>query len=129
MPLVGPGVHRDPRGAGLERDDALRDVYRRAIAVRRAHPALWRGSHETVDHGADHLVFRRADPESGDVVWVAVNRSEQPLTLAMPVDDVHGALVDALTGDRFELEGSTVSVELAPLSGRVLSAGVARSTD
>ncbi|MEM9555538.1 MAG: alpha-amylase family glycosyl hydrolase [Acidobacteriota bacterium] len=105
-------------GAGLERDDALRDFVRRTIAARRAHPALWRGTHETMGHGADHLVFRRADPQSDDVVWVAVNRSEEPLEVSL---EIPVGLVDVMTGERFESRDEVVAVVLEPLSGRILS--------
>ncbi|MDY7093977.1 MAG: alpha-amylase family glycosyl hydrolase [Acidobacteriota bacterium] len=72
-------------GAGDPRDEDLRDFYRRLIEIRRQHPALWRGTHEGLDFGTDHLVFlRRAAGEDGelaDAVVVAVNRSEEPVDI------------------------------------------------
>ncbi|MCG8459124.1 MAG: alpha-amylase family glycosyl hydrolase [Holophagales bacterium] len=74
-------------GKGIARDESLREWYRALIAARRAHPALWRGSHQGVDFGTDHLVFLRRDPaagsgaDGGGEVLVAVNRAAEPLGL------------------------------------------------
>jgi glycosidase len=65
-------------GAGLPRDEGLREWYRALIAARRAHPALSRGRHEALATAGDLYVFARRDPESGDAVLVAVNRGEAP---------------------------------------------------
>jgi alpha-amylase len=93
-------------GAGLPRDEALREDYRRLIAIRRAHPALWRGRHESVSSDGDVLVFARRDAggggepaaphpaatgapprgvaeRSGDVVIVASNRGRVPVRVSI----------------------------------------------
>jgi alpha-amylase len=71
-------------GAGLPRDEALRDWYRALIAARRAHPALSRGRHQGLATAGDLYVFARRDPESGDAVLVAVNRGASPASARVP---------------------------------------------
>lgn len=102
-----------PPGAGLPRDERLRADYRRLIAIRRAHPALWRGGHEGVHFDTDLLVFLRADPESEDLVMVAVNRGAEPVTASLErppawsgrqVRDIWGMEAVGGGGDRLELE-------------------------
>jgi alpha-amylase len=61
-------------GAGIPRDEGMRDWYRRLIAIRRTHPALTRGAHTTASSEGDLLVFRREDAAASDTVFVAVNR-------------------------------------------------------
>jgi len=103
MPWGGKGLQP---GAGVERDEGMRDWYRRLIAVRRAHPALSRGTHRTLSADGDLLVFLREDQASGDAVVVAVNRGGSPAS----------ALVDrpAAWGDRTpaELTGGGGAVAL-----------------
>lgn len=72
------GERRILPGAGLPRDEAMRDWYRKLIALRRAHPALTRGGHATVSSDGDLLVFLREDRASGEAVVVAVNRGDAP---------------------------------------------------
>lgn len=74
-------------GAGEPRDEELRGDYRRLIAIRRAHPALWRGSHRGLLTEGDVLVFERRDETSGDVVVVAVNRGEEAAEASFPAPD------------------------------------------
>jgi alpha-amylase len=65
-------------GAGIPRDEGMRDWYRKLIALRRAHPALSHGSHRTLSSEGDLLVFLREDAQAGDAVVVAVNRGAGP---------------------------------------------------
>jgi alpha-amylase len=67
-------------GRGLSRDEELRRDYQTWIALRRAHPALWRGEYESLASQGDLLLFRRRDVASADEVVVAVNRGAQPAT-------------------------------------------------
>ncbi len=121
MPWGGRDVQP---GAGLPRDEALREDYRRLIALRRAHPALWRGSHEGVHFDKDLLVFRRVDPESDDLVMVALNRGVEPVTAEIEVPpawsgrrlrDVWGMAPVSADGERLELQ-------IAARSARILAA-------
>jgi alpha-amylase len=72
-------------GAGLPRDETLRADYRRLIATRRAHPALWRGRREPMRSEGDLLVFARHDDTSADRVIVAVNRGQASASLEVPL--------------------------------------------
>jgi alpha-amylase len=65
-------------GKGFPRDEALRGDYTRLIAIRRAHPALSRGTHEKVVADGDLLVFVQKDARSDDAVVVAINRGSSP---------------------------------------------------
>lgn len=71
-------------GRGLSRDEALRDDYRKLIAIRRAHRSLTHGVHQGLSTAGDLLVFQRADSTSGDVVLVAVNRGATPAEATVP---------------------------------------------
>jgi alpha-amylase len=71
-------------GAGLPRDEGLRDWYRTLIAARRAHPALSRGLHEGLATSGDLYVFARRDAASGDLVLVALNRGAGPAVARVP---------------------------------------------
>jgi glycosidase len=66
--------------------DQQLDFYRRAIALRNAHPALRTGSFRTVlvDDQANVWVFLREG--DGEQVLVALNASEQPATLELPAE-------------------------------------------
>jgi alpha-amylase len=72
-------------GAGLPRDERLRADYRRLIAIRRAHPSLWRGRRESLKSDGDLLVFARHDEASGDSALVAVNRGDAAATFELPL--------------------------------------------
>lgn len=71
-------------GAGFDRD--IFDHYRRVIAVRHALPALRRGFYHPVriDNDAGVLAFART--LDGQSVVAALNRSDKPVTVSIPVD-------------------------------------------
>jgi alpha-amylase len=71
-------------GAGGPRDEALRNDYKRLIAIRRSHPSLSRGKHEAISTEGDLYVFARRDPASRDTVVVAVNRGAAAATARFP---------------------------------------------
>lgn len=97
MPWGGRGLLP---GAGIPRDEGMRDWYRRLIAIRRAHPALTRGTQVTVSSDGDLLVFLREDEPSGDAVLVAVNRgaSEAAARVDRPKAWADGRASDLLGG-------------------------------
>ncbi len=70
-------------GAGLPRDEALRKLYQQLISIRRAHPALSRGTHKPLSTEGDLYVFLRQDAESGDAVVVAINRGKAPASASV----------------------------------------------
>jgi alpha-amylase len=111
-------------GAGMPRDDELRQDYRRLIALRRAHPALWRGGHAGVHFDKDLLVFLRTDPNSPDSVMVAVNRGAEPVTASfeLPAAWVGKSLRDVWAGEAVDAEGDRLEMEIAARSGCILTA-------
>jgi glycosidase len=66
--------------------DEQLDFYRRAIALRNAHPALRTGSFRTVlaDDKADVWAFLREG--DGEQVLVVLNASEHPATVELPAE-------------------------------------------
>ncbi|HEY7728656.1 MAG TPA: alpha-amylase family glycosyl hydrolase [Candidatus Eisenbacteria bacterium] len=120
-----PWGDRDIRpGAGLARDDSLRADYVRLVALRRAHPSLWRGRHESVSAERDLLAFARRDSASGDVAIVAVNRGGAPDTLRASTPDAwRGRRVrDGWSGQAFPSAGDRLEIPVPPRGARVLTA-------
>ena len=116
-----PWGSRDVKpGAGKPRDEDLRKLYQKLIAIRRAHPALSRGTHEGVSTDGDLYLYLRHDAESGDAVMVAINRSEQPAKVSVPWPAAWGATAaeDLLNGG--QLQGPTLELTVEPLSARIL---------
>ncbi|MBN1210459.1 MAG: DUF3459 domain-containing protein [Myxococcaceae bacterium] len=107
-------------GAGKPRDEALRKLYQQLISIRRAHPALSRGTHQGLSTDGDLYVFLRHEAESGDAVMVAINRGPQPAKVSLPWPAPWGgtAAEDLLNGGR--LEGPTLELTVEPLSARIL---------
>lgn len=118
-------------GQGLPRDEALREEYRRLIAARRAHPALWRGSHRTLASGQDWLAFVRQDESAGggDAVVVVVNRAPDPLAaeLELPASLAGAAaLRDEISGELFAVSAGKTTVTMPARHGRILVPAAAR---
>ncbi|EPX61319.1 Periplasmic alpha-amylase [Cystobacter fuscus DSM 2262] len=111
---VGPGV-------GLPRDESLRQFYQQLVALRRAHPALSRGSHQGLATEGDVYTFVRHDPESGDAVVVAVNRGGKKASVSVPWPEAWGgaAARDLLDGSGLEA-GPTLEITVEALSARIL---------
>lgn len=65
-----------------EAPDALLHHYRRALAFRRAHPALVKGDISDVTVVGDVISFLRKDPE--ETVFVAINMSDAPGAVDLP---------------------------------------------
>jgi alpha-amylase len=121
MPWGDKGIRP---GAGLPRDEALRDWYRALIAARRAHPALSRGGHQALATAGDLYVFARRDPESGDAVLVALNRSPAPGSVRVPAPaEWRGAIPSDLLGvARVTAAGGELDIALPGLGAGVLAA-------
>jgi len=111
-------------GKGKPRDEGLREDYKRLIAIRRAHPALWRGDHTGLQFDQDLLVFQRTDPTSGDVVIVAVNRGEEPAmtSFEMPPGWAEKTIRDVWNLEPFTATTSPVEIEVAGRTARILTA-------
>ncbi len=108
-------------GAGVPRDEALRQFYQKLIAVRRAHPAFARGTHKGLVTEGDTYVFLRHEPESGDAVVVAVNRSNKKASVSFPWPEAWSGAdaEDLLEGGRLTA-APTVDTTVEPMSVRIL---------
>ncbi len=111
-------------GAGKERDEAMRDFYRRLIAIRRAHPALRRGKHEGLVTDGDLYVFARREPAAHDTVVVAVNRGTSTAEANFPVPaDWQGAGArDLLGGGDVASRDGRARIAVPPREARVIGA-------
>jgi glycosidase len=70
--------------ADEERDPAsLLSLYRRALRVRKAEPALRRGSYRELAAPEPVFAFARTEPGAAEV-FVAINTSTQPVSIALP---------------------------------------------
>lgn len=113
-------------GAGKRRDEGLREDYRRLIAIRRGHPALWRGSHRSLFTDGDLLVFARRDPATGDAVVVALNRGATTATARVPLPEEWstGARLRDLWNDvEFAAAERELVLELPAHSARIVGEG------
>ncbi len=110
-------------GHGQPRDEALREDYRKLIAIRRSHPAIARGTHVSLASDGDVLVFGRRDAADGQTVVVAVNRGTAAgqATFALPTEwSGVEALQDLWTGDRLPVANGQARFEVAARGARIL---------
>lgn len=110
-------------GAGAPRDEALRNDYKRLIAIRRAHPALSRGTHTALSTDGDLYVFLRRDATSRDAVVVAVNRGAAAATARFPPppDWAGGAPEELWAGGAVAATAESVGVELPATAARIVT--------
>jgi alpha-glucosidase len=102
-----------------QRDDhgSLLWFYKNLIALRRAHPALHRGSHRSIDAGPDVLAYeRRSD---GEVARVALNFADAPRTVSLGP----GRARSGLRSSGEPVSGALDAVELPACSGVVALIG------
>ena len=95
------------------------DFYRRAIALRNAHPALRRGSIRTVlvDDEQDVWVFLREFDD--DVLLVAINASGREARVPLPADPLPEGDWSLAFGAGRAAESAPPELVLPPLAGRV----------
>jgi glycosidase len=112
-------------GAGVPRDEGLRDWYRRLIALRRNHSALTGGSHRTLSAEGDLLVFLREQGPGGDAVVVAVNRGSAPASALVARPSGWGTRqVGALLGEgEVGGDGTSLRVTVPARSAAVVGPG------
>jgi alpha-amylase len=112
-------------GKGLPRNEALRSDYRRLVAIRRAQPALRRGTHAGLVTTGDGYVFLRSDADSKSAVAVAVNRGAEPAPVTFPAPpEWGGAAPKDLFGElAVTLSGGSVSLTLPPRGAAILAPG------
>jgi alpha-glucosidase len=106
------------RNVEAERADptSLLNLYRRLIAVRRAHPALTAGSYRRVKAEKGVLTFRRQQDD--EIMVVALNLSGEPHSAILP-DEERGTVLVSSMADR---EGEVVAgrIDLAGDEGLVI---------
>lgn len=103
---VGPGRE-------VQRDEGLRRYYKQLIAIRRAHPAIWRGEREGLDFGKDHLVFARHDAASGDRVLVAANRAAEKVAVTVDLPEGWGpTATEVLAGVPVAVTGGQLQLSI-----------------
>ena len=119
MPWGARGIQP---GAGKPRDEALREYYRKLIAIRRAHPALWQGTHKGLATDGDLYVFERRDEASGDTVVVALNRGSAQTTVSVAVPAAWGTApaTDLLGGGEAPRRDGQLAVEVPSLGARII---------
>jgi glycosidase len=117
------GDRRILPGEGKARNEALRADYTRLIAIRRAHPALFRGVHEKLVAEGDLLVFFQKDSSSDDAVVVAVNRGDTSIVARFPVPEAWGSgpVRDEWNGVAVPLTSGTVETSLEGKAARILA--------
>ena len=108
-------------GKGKPRDEALRDDYRRLIAIRKAHPALSRGTHATLSTQGDLLVFSRR--LGNDEVIVAVNRGSETAeaTVPAPAHWLVGKVTDEWNNEALSVTESAVKMSVKPKGARIIA--------
>jgi len=111
-------------GKGLERDEEMRDFYKRIIAARHANPAFAHGDYKELSSAGDLLVFQRGHAESGNTVIVAANRGETAgsASIALPEGWAGRTVTDAITGEVLGTAGATLDLSVGPLTARYLVA-------
>ena len=113
-------------GKGLPRNEALRADYVKLVAIRKAQPALRRGTHQGLVTQGDGYVFLRRDAGSKSAVAVAVNRGEAPVPVSFPLPEEWGGAtpMDLFGGLPVAVDGGTVTFTLPPRSAAVVAPGV-----
>jgi glycosidase len=109
-------------GKGIPRDEVLREDYRKLIAIRRAHPALSRGTHAPLATEGDLYVFLRRDAATGDAIVVAVNRGKEPATatLATPPGWERDDPLQLFGEGRLARSGDTLTLSVEPRRAVIL---------
>ena len=108
---------RTPMPWGDEQDSDLLAFYRRLIALRRAHSALWRGTRTPIARQPGGLYAVRLRSDAGEDALAILNRSEQAAHLVLP--EGANALRPAVVTDAgVRLDDGGVHVP--PLTGAVL---------
>jgi len=105
-------------------DRGLLDFTRRAIALRKAHPALRRGRFETLYAHEDVVIFGRQT--AGDAAVIAFNAGRETQNITCAVDDYlpDGALTDVWAGLPARVSHGTLRhLALPPRSGAVFVSG------
>lgn len=107
-------------GRGVERDEGMRDYYRKLIEARRQHTALSRGGFRRLSSDGDLLVFERFDAEAGNAVVVAVNRGPAAARVAVDAPTAWRAGVrEVVTGAAATVAGGKLEVDVPARQARI----------
>lgn len=98
----------------------LKEWLAQLLGMRAAHPALYQG--ERVKLVADGSLYGDIKQTAGEQVVYLLNLSTTALSYNLPTGKLRSgsALVDLQSGESLAIGGSSVTVELPPLSGRFL---------
>ena len=90
------------------------------LALRAAHPALYQG--ERVKLVAEGSVYGDIKQTAAEQIVYLLNLSTTPQSYSLPLAKLRSgsALVDLQSGERLAMGGSSLTVDLPPLSGRFL---------
>ena len=97
-------------------DQELVRLFTALGAARKTRKALRRGDIEYVEAAGRVLAFTRS--LDGETVLCAVNAGQEPQTVTIPWE---GTAVDLLGGQAVEAEEGVLTLELPPLTGRLLA--------
>jgi alpha-amylase len=107
-------------GKGVERDESLRDYYRKLIEARRQNTALSRGAFKRLSSDGDLLVFERFDADAGNAVVVAVNRGQTEASASVDAPAAwNGTAGEVLTGAAAAVAGGKLALVVPPRQARV----------
>jgi alpha-amylase len=107
-------------GKGVERDESLRDHYRKLIEARRRNTALSRGAFRRLSSDGDLLVFERFDADAGNAVVVAVNRGQTEAGASVDAPSAwNGTAGEVLTGTAAAVAGGKLNLVVPPRQARV----------
>lgn len=108
-------------GAGKPRVESLRADYMKLIAIRKAHPALSRGTHTTLSTNGDLLVFSRK--LGNDEVIVAVNRGVTAAEAIVPAPAQWqvGTLTDEWGVETISMSGGEIRMTVRPKEARIIA--------
>jgi cyclomaltodextrinase / maltogenic alpha-amylase / neopullulanase len=97
-------------------DAGLQDYYRRLNGLRQAYPVLQTGNRRVVQLQAEQDTYAYVRSDASTVVLVAINRSKRPQTISVANPGLRAA-TDRLNGNRVEVRGETLEIQLPPQSG------------
>ncbi|MFQ1833666.1 alpha-amylase family glycosyl hydrolase [Aeromonas veronii] len=98
----------------------LKEWLAQLLAMRAAHPALYQG--ERVKLVAEGSLYGDIKQTAGEQIVYLLNLSTTALSYNLPTGKLRSgsALVDLQSGESLAIGGSSVTVEIPPLSGRFL---------
>ncbi|WP_447779354.1 alpha-amylase family glycosyl hydrolase [Aeromonas veronii] len=98
----------------------LKEWLAQLLAMRAAHPALYQG--ERVKLVAEGSLYGDIKQTAGEQIVYLLNLSTTALSYSLPTGKLRSgsALVDLQSGESLAIGGSSVTVEILPLSGRFL---------